>query len=167
MELLAKWFAEDTPTNAKNASATIGEGDDGKVTITYDNVGTEGNDYDIKIEIADTASAAMGVKLSNKTIVITLGTNGGGSADATKNTAKLIAEEINELAGFTATHSGEGTDSISSATTNNIPLTGGCYATPFYGDEAWLYIGSTYYYCSKPCSKYNTDAWKSVAFTII
>lgn len=166
MELQTKWFAEATPTNANKATATIGSGTNGAVVVTYDNVGTEGNSYDIEVVIAAGANAAMKAELDDTTITITLGTGATpGVVEAAKNTAKLIATAITALTPFTAAKSGTGVDSISEATEDNVAFTGGTYCTPFYGDEAWLYIGSTYYYCSKPCDIYSTDAWKTVVFT--
>ena len=168
MEIQTKWFEAATPTNAHNATATIGTGTDGTVVITYDNVGTEGNAYDVAIVIADGANAAMTAALSGTTITVTLGTGAEAGVVATaKNTALLIAAAITALTPFTAAKSGTGADSIATATEENVAFTGGSYCTPFMGDEAWLYIGSTYYYCSKPCGTSTTDAWESVAFTTI
>jgi hypothetical protein len=166
LELQTKWFAAETPTNAHKATASIGTGDNGTVNIVYDNYGTEGNDYDIAIVIAAGANAAMSAALSGTTITVTLGTGTeAGVVASAKNTATLIAAAITALTPFTATKTGTGGDSISEATEENVPFTGGSYCTPFYGDEAWLKISDTYYYCSKPCDRYSPDAWKSVVFT--
>lgn len=168
LELQTKWFEATTPTNAAKATASIGTGDNGTVVVEYDDVGTEGNDYEIAIVIDEGADADMAVALANGVITVTLGTGEvAGTVDDTKNTATLIATDISAITGFTATASGTGADSISEATTENVAFTGGAYCTPFYGDEAWLYIGSTYYRCSKPCDTYTTDAWQSVAFTTL
>jgi len=168
LDIQKKWFSEDTPTNAKKASAKIGTGTNGAVTVECDSVGTEGNFYKIAVVIAEDAKAALAATLSNGKITVTLGTGDvAGTVDDTKNTATLIAAKISIIDGFTATASGDGESSISTATATDVSFTGGTYCTPFYGDEAWLYIGTTYYYCSKPCGVYATDAWKSVTFTTI
>ena len=167
MELQTKWFSETTPTNAAKAGINIGTGANGTVNIRYDFVGTEGNDYEIAVVIASGANKDMSAALSNGVITVTLGTGADSNVAATKNTAKLIAAAISAIDDFTATYSGTGADSISEATAENGSFAGGSYCTPFYGDEAWLYIGTTYYRCSKPCDKYCTDAWQSVAFTTL
>jgi hypothetical protein len=167
LELQTKWFAETTPTNANKASASIGTGDNGTVTIEYDSVGTEGNDYKVAVAVASGANKSMAATLSEGVITVTLGTGADELVAAAKNTATLIAAAITNIDGFTAKKSGTGGDSISEATTEDVAFTGGTYCTPFYGDEAWLYIGTTYYRCSKPCDEYCTDAWQSVAFTTL
>lgn len=167
LELQRKWFAEETPVNAVKASAEIGSGDNGKVTITYDSVGTEANEYEVAVVIAEGLDKAMSAAFANGVITVTLGTDADGNVAAAKNTAKLIAEKISTLDGFTATHSGEGNSSISEATTENVAFEGGLYATVCPISDVWLYIGTTYYYCSKPCSKHTTDAWHTVVFTAI
>ncbi len=168
MEIQKKWFSEEIPANAKKATAEIGTGTNGTVTVEYDFVGTEGNSYKIAVVVAEDANESLSADLSNSKITVTLGTGDvAGTVDDTKNTATLIAAKISAIQGFTATASGEGTSSISTATVKDVDFTGGIYCTPFYGEDAWLYIGTTYYYCSKPCDVYATDAWKSVAFTTI
>lgn len=268
MEIQKKWFTETTPTNANKASTTIGAGTDGVVTVEYDVLGTEGNDYTIAVNAALTAprdlsavltgtdliiylategnakasatigsgtdgaveievdaagtggnaytvevvagDGALSAELTDTALVVTLASGGstatlvagaintsagdtftatatgtGGDSitlaeaeasfiggtnqlDATANTAILVAGAINTAAGdtLTATKSGTGATAISSAVAEKN-FTGGTYCTPFYGDEAWLYIGTTYYYCSKPCGALVEDAWQTVAFTTI
>lgn len=168
MEILKKWFAESVPTNAHKATASIGTGDNGTVNIVYDNVGIEGNAYDIAIVIAAGANANMTAALSGTTITVTLGTgSSAGVVAAAKNTATLIAAAITALTPFTATKTGTGGDSIATATEENIAFTGGSYCTPSPIGGVWLYENNTYYYCSKPCGKLDTDAWQTVAFTTI
>jgi hypothetical protein len=167
LEIQKKWFAESTPVNAKQASAQIGSGTNGTVTIKYDIAGTEGNVYEVAVVVAEGKNKDMSAALANGVITVTLGTGADSNPAATKNTAKLIAEEISDIDGFTATYSGEGTSSISQATTDNVAFEGGQYATFCPIGGVWLYIGTTYYYCSKPCGRRTMDAWQTVAFTTI
>ena len=163
MEIQKKWFAEATPVNAKSASTTIGSGDNGVVTITVDNVGTEGNSYTIAAVVSEKTSADMSVDITGTDIVITLSTDAQGDADATKNTAKLIAEAIDELSGVTATYSGTGATAITAAITKKS-LAGGKYGTVAIVPYTWLYIGTTYYVNIAPNSKYDAN-WRTVTFT--
>lgn len=41
------WFPTDTPVNATNATVSIGEGENGVVTVEYDKLGYQGNVYSI------------------------------------------------------------------------------------------------------------------------
>ena len=163
MEIQKKWFAETTPVNAKAASTTIGSGDNGVVTITSDNIGTEGNSYTIAVTVSEATSAALAVDITGTDIAVTLGTDGAGAADATKNTAELIAEAISALSGVSASYSGTGATAISSAVAKKS-LAGGQYGTVAIAPYSWLYIGSTYYVNIAPNSKYDAN-WRTVTFT--
>lgn len=163
MEIQKKWFAEETPVNAKSASATIGSGDNGVVTIVVDSVGTEGNDYTVAVVVADGINKALAASIVGTDITVTLGTDASGDADATKNTAKLIAEKISTIAGVTATYSGTGATAITVAITKKS-LAGGQYGTVAIVPYTWLYIGTTYYVNIAPNSKYDAN-WRTVTFT--
>ena len=114
-----------------NASADIGEGADGVVTITAEDAGVAGNDYTVEIVVPEVEEASdLSVELVGKTIVITLGMIASDETfipDADKNTATLIAAAIadDEFAGFTAEASGLGTGTFSTATENPVKFTGG------------------------------------------
>jgi hypothetical protein len=167
LEILKKWFAESVPTNAHKATATLGEGENGVITITYNTLGTEGNDLELAVVVADGNSKPLAAAFANGVLTITLATDDNGAADVTKNTAALIATKVSTVSGFTATKSGTGETAISTATTENIAFTGGSYCTPSPIGGVWLYENNTYYYCSKPCGKLDTDAWQTVVFTTI
>ncbi len=145
MEIIKKWFADETPVNAKKATAEIGTGEDGTITIECDSVGTEGNGYEVAVVIATGANKAMTVALANGVITVTLGTGADSNVATAKNTATLIATEISKISGFTAVASGEGTSSISQATAENVAFDGGQYGTICINPEAVVYI-SPYYY---------------------
>lgn len=95
------------------ASADIGSGADGTITTTFKEVGVK-TGYTIKVTTQATLNAAMSVgwNAGTKKILVTLGTDGAGAPDATKNTATLITAAINgnvQLSPlFTAVASGDG-----------------------------------------------------------
>ena len=109
------------------ATVAIGAGANGTVTVTNGTAGTSGNLWDISVIAGSGNSQPMTAAISGanarKRIVVTLGTNGGGTADNTKNTATLIAAAIDALDGFTATASGTGADVV--ATQAAEAFTGG------------------------------------------
>lgn len=147
-EIQTKWFAEATPQNAKEATANIGSGTDGTVTTTVDVVGTEGNSYTIEVVAGSGNNVAMSAELTDNAIVVTLGTDGVGALDATKNTATLIATAINALSGVSSVASGTGATAIGAAEAVKN-FTGGQYATeatiPFtmLKDETYYYVNIT------------------------
>lgn len=129
MELIEiKYFADAVPKNAKKATATIGSGTDGTVTVVVDNVGTEGNDYTIEVVEGSGADVAMTVVLTGTDIVVTLGTDSTGVLDGTKNTAELVATAIDVLDGVTATASGTGATALAAAEAKKN-FAGGQYGT--------------------------------------
>lgn len=129
MELIRmKYFAESVPQNAKSASATIGSGADGTVTVTVDEVGTEGNNYTIEVVAGSGTDINMSAVLDGTDIVVTLGTDATGALDATKNTATLVADAIDALDGVSAIASGTGATALSSAEAKKN-FTGGQYGT--------------------------------------
>jgi hypothetical protein len=141
--LKAPWFS-GTPANAKSASIEIGDGTNGKVTVTCDKKGTEGNAYSLEVVVAEGNGKALAAALSGAKITVTLGTDAGGDADVTKNTAKLIATAISKIDGFTAVHSGTGVTAITDAVEED-DFVGGQYGTPCI--EPYTVIkGSEYYY---------------------
>jgi hypothetical protein len=73
-QLLKKYFAETTPQNAKKASAVIGSGENGTVTVNYDIVGTSGNEYTLEVAEGVGVNTAMSAVLTGKDILVTLGT---------------------------------------------------------------------------------------------
>lgn len=105
-----------TPTSA---TTTLGSGANGTINLSL-TPGTPGkNGYKISVILAPGANAPMeALKISNQTFRVTLGTDGTGAADATKNTAALIAARLNGLTAdnfgneLTAVASGTGADTI-------------------------------------------------------
>jgi len=84
-ELQKKWFAEVAPTNTNSATATIGSDDNGTITITIDDYGTEGNDYTIEV-IEGLNGGDLSSELTNTAIVTTL-----GMSDAVASTCEVAA----------------------------------------------------------------------------
>ncbi len=160
MNVQEKWFAETTPLNAAQASAIIGTGTDGVVTITADAVGTEGNAYTIAVAEGE-ADGTLAANLTGTDITVTLAMS-GATPDDTKNTAKLIAAAISTLAGVTATYSGTGATAISTAVTKTA-FEGGQYGTVSVVPETILHIGNDYYINLYPNSKYDAH-WRKLTF---
>lgn len=102
------------------ASADIGTGEHGVVTTTFKEVGVK-TGYAIEVSTQATVSAPLSVGWNStaKKINLTLGTDGAGVPDATKNTATLIAAAINSNPQltplFTAVASGDGSGVFSAA----------------------------------------------------
>jgi len=142
MELInLKYFSETVPQNAASATATIGSGADGTVTITVDSVGTEGNNYTVEVVAGSGNNVPMSATLNGTDIVVTLGTDGVGALDATKNTATLVATAVNALTGVSAVASGTGATALAGAEAKKN-FAGGQYGTPAY-KTGLVYIDST------------------------
>lgn len=158
----SKWFAEAAPVNAKSATASIGSGANGTVTITYDLKGTEGNSFEAAVVVATGNNKDMSAALVNGVVTVTLGTDASGDADATKNTAALIAAAINALDGFSAVSSGTGATAIASATEDNVPFTGGQFGT--FCPVPYTYLAdSTYYYFNIAPNGDRDTNWRRIA----
>jgi hypothetical protein len=110
----------NTATDAGDAAAvTIGTGTDGEVEIERDDVGPQGNSWDVIVIDPATVSGSLSASLSfanaRPRLVITLGTDSEGDPDDAKNTATLVAAAIDAIDGFTATASGTGEDPVAAA----------------------------------------------------
>lgn len=165
MEFTRKYFADAHPQNAKSATAEIGTGENGKVTITVDEVGTGGNDYTVKVVVAEGNSKPLAATLTGTALVVTLGTDGSGNPDATKNTAGLIATKINTIDGLTATKSGEGTTAFTEAIAEK-EFAGGQFGTPAPAGGL-IYIdddNNTLYFTIASNSKTGAN-WRSISLT--
>ncbi len=96
-----------TTTDGTKATATIGSGESGTITITVDAAGVDGNTYTVEVKIAETATTPASATLTEKALVVTLGTGDeAGVPDNTQNTAVIIAEAIDQITGLTAVASG-------------------------------------------------------------
>jgi len=158
-----KWFGTATPINAVASSQTIGSGNDGVVTTTADNVGTEGNDFTIEVVEGVGASVDMTATLTDSAIVVELGTDGGSALDATKNTAILVAAAIDALIGVGSAHSGTGATALAAAEAEQ-DLEGGQYATKVATPAIWK-SGNDIYVAEVGVSKTSTDGWKSATLS--
>jgi hypothetical protein len=112
LQLFKKPFEEDTPQNAKKASADIGEGANGVVTVTYDYVGTIGNDYSISIsdenDGEDDEDLVIELDEDTKEITVVLGTDGDSTAHASigsgdDGTINITLDETESVEGNTYT----------------------------------------------------------------
>lgn len=102
------------------ASASIGTGDHGVVTLTLKEVGVkEGYSVGVSTQATPDAQLSVGWNAGAKKVSITLGTDESGEPDATKNTAELIVAAIGDNPTltnlFTAAYSGDGSGVFSAA----------------------------------------------------
>lgn len=96
------------PTRAA-ATATIGAGANGVVSIAVEAAGEAGNDYSVEVVSgAPSLNVAMEADLVGDVLTVTLGTDGTGALAPAKNTALLVAAAIDALDEFSATASGTG-----------------------------------------------------------
>ncbi len=161
--LSQKWFAESTPQNYKSASATLGSGDNG--TITINALGVE-SDAVISVAIASGANENLSVVYSEGEIIVTLGTGASaGVVSNAKNTAILIATAINKLEDFSAVASGTGATAISTATETDVTFTSGQLGTPCAEAYIGFINGSTYYVCTKADNSTKNNGWRSFSLT--
>ncbi len=98
-----------------NATATIGSGPDGTITITADeaNAGDCGNALTVEV-IVPTGTSGLSVTFAGGALIINLAVI-AGVPDGPANTATLIAAAIDALSGFSAVASGTGATSLSAA----------------------------------------------------
>jgi len=96
--------------NIQTATATIGSGTNGTVTLSVD--GEAGNDYTVTVEAGDGNNLPLSVAESGGDIVVTLGTGAAGALDAAKNTATLVAAACDAITNVTATASGTGATAL-------------------------------------------------------
>jgi len=160
--LTSKWFSDATPKNYKDASTTIGSGTDGVVTVKAVNDITATKN--IAAVVGAGANVSMSVTFASGTLTVTLGTDGVSAADATKNTAILIAEAIDALPDFSATYSGTGATAISAAITSKA-FTAGQLGTPCMIGGVALLSSGTYYVCTAPDNTTKNTNWKSFTLT--
>ena len=147
------------PKNYTDSSTTIGSGADGTITVTA--LGDITTTKKIETVLAEVAEAEMSVAYVDNTITVTLGTDDTVSpitADDTKNTAILIAAEIDALELFTAVASGEGTGVIPVVTEKTF--TAGNLGTPC-GEAGICFQGASYYYVNiAPDNSTNNTNWR-------
>jgi hypothetical protein len=155
-----KWFSDSTPLNYTKASATLGTGDNGTLTIKYNGITTTTT---IAVVIATGANKAMAVALADGEITITLGTGADSNVAAAKNTVLLISAEISKLSGFIGSYSGTGGDSLSEATTEDVTFTDGHLGTPCQESGICLYDDNYHYVCETPNNSVYNTGWKKFA----
>lgn len=132
------WFGSSVPNNCIGSSVVFGSLPNGRITVTSTGViGDESNNrFTLQAVAAVGNSKAMTATFANNVITITLGTNAGGALDNAKNTATLIVTEINKLAGFNATFSGDGSGVVG--------ITAECASTNVGGSIADSFLTVTY-----------------------
>lgn len=114
------------PITAISADVTIGAGTNGQVTITADQEGSSGNDYQIEvIDNSGTADVAMSASLTDTLLTLDLGTDGSSNLDDSKNAASLVASEIDTIPEFTASDSGDGSTALDADDCGTFDFTDG------------------------------------------
>jgi hypothetical protein len=105
-------YHEDDTTDA---TAVIGGGTDGTVTITADGslAGSDGNAYTVTVQVP--TDGPLSASVSANRLIINLATSGGVPDAGGANTATLVAAAIDALPDFSAVASGTGADSLSLA----------------------------------------------------
>lgn len=158
-DISQKWFASDIPQNFTPATATLGAGTNGTITV---NASESTTDVVIEIVLGEAKETPMSAALEGGTITVTLGTTDADepTADDTANTALLIAKEIDKIAGFSAVASGTGVTAISTVATDDVAFEDGEDGTPSM--EAWVGFVSngTYYVSTKADNSIYNDGWK-------
>jgi len=98
-----------------NATASIGSGVDGTVTITADegNAGESGNALGVSV-VVPVGTSGLTVSLVSAVLTVNLAVI-SGAPDGAANTATLIAAAITAVAGFSASASGTGATAVASA----------------------------------------------------
>lgn len=101
--------------HTSNATAAIGSGANGTVTITADGdlVGSDGNGYTVAVTVP-TGNSPLSVSLSGNELTVALAV-AASAPDPGANTATLIAAAIDALDDFSASASGTGADEITVA----------------------------------------------------
>jgi len=96
-------------TTAKTASKALNAVSNATLTVTAAASGFDGNLITVALVTgAPTIDVTMAAVLSGTAITVTLGTDGAGVLDDTKNTGTLVAAAIDALANVTCTTSGTG-----------------------------------------------------------
>ena len=123
-------FAHLIRTDDTQASAKVSTDDDSFYTVTVEEPGKAGDEYMVQHVLPEDPEEAtdIEVELKGKLITVTLAVkadNGDFIPDDDKNTAALIAAEIDALDGFSATADGNGSGVFSDAMDDPISFSGG------------------------------------------
>lgn len=159
-----KYFTEDAPVNYKVATATLGDGDNGTITVYSPDVT---DDVKIAIVVASAKSKPLSAALAEDKITVTLATTDDDTVtpDDTKNTATLIAAEISKISGYTAVASGTGETAIDTATEEDVAFEDGAWGVPCPEIGIGFKDTSYYYVCvDANNTKYNTG-WRRFTLT--
>lgn len=130
-QTLALTFEHLLRIDDTNASAKVGEGANSFYTVSVDEPGADGEKYSIQhvLPVDTEGETDLEIDLTDNLITITLAVDTDGNPDNAKNTAKLIADAINDketgLEGFTATYDGDGSGVFAEATAEPVGFTGG------------------------------------------
>ncbi|UNC91692.1 hypothetical protein [Candidatus Contubernalis alkaliaceticus] len=119
---------EHLRTDDAQATAKIGEGDNGVVTVTVDGPGPDGEECGIEVVVPEAEEVTdLEVTLADKIIIVALALKEEGEEiipDDAKNTAALIAVAVGELENFSAEASGNGSTPFTEAI-EPVNFTGG------------------------------------------
>lgn len=134
MEITKNWFAETAPLNAKKASVNVGIGTepDANIILEYNKIGTEGNAYSLQFVKGVGNNIELSAALVGKVVKLTLGTDGAGVLDTSKNTVAQAVTLLNAVEGFGAVYDGieETVITVEGDASDAWALTGGQFGTP-------------------------------------
>jgi hypothetical protein len=105
------------------ATRTLGSGGNGTVTVTADTRGQSGTALSSVVTTGVGNDVALSAAIASNIVTVTLGTDSGGVADDTKNTAVLAAAVIDALTGVSAAASGNGSGVIPTSTSTPFAQT--------------------------------------------
>lgn len=142
-------------SEATSATAAIGSGENGVVTITAAEPGSPANDWSIAVVDPDSPENPLSAVFLDGTLTITLATDDQGELDGEANTASAVAAMIDELSEFAAAASGDGSGEIGVET---VGFADGADAIlPSPGVQGAMMVDDSFLYV------YVSGAWKKVA----
>jgi hypothetical protein len=124
------------------ATATIGSGANGTVTVTARVPGEGGNALTIEVKATTAHSAPLQATQSGSALTVTLATTSSGSLDASQNTARLVAAALSALSSVSATASGTGATALASAEGPHV-FAGGTDELLTYASRALVTLNGT------------------------
>lgn len=129
-QTLALTFEHLLRIDDTNASAKVGEGANSFYTVSVDEPGADGEKYSIQhvLPVDTEGETDLEIDLTDNLITITLAVKADNDdfiPDDDKNTAALIATEIDALDGFSAEADGDGSGVFSDPIDEPIPFSGG------------------------------------------
>lgn len=165
MEVFRKPWFDGAPKNGKRSSVEIESGLE-SMWISAPMVGPDGDAYSVEIVVSAEINADPSASLVGTALTVTLGTDGAGAADDTKNTGALIAPII-EAEGFGVEVTSDGAFVVPT-TVGAVDFAGGQYATPAKASQSLVEANDgNLYAATSPVDKLSEEGWYSVTLTLL